>query len=218
MTPDDAGTSTLRTGALKVEPEGAPVRPRTSTGNSLRPAMVVLGLAVLILGLFAVLALVTSNHNAPVRTSGAPHAVAGTSLRAVPGTHVLSAIVQGGEPPSNIINAVLVPEGTVRISKQNNSGSADQYDSQVGLRADASQGALLSFFAAAMHEQGWQVFDNGPAANNPGAVEVLGKLAGTDGWYWEMGAVIPPTTFGAGAPAGGRTDFTIRLFQIPDSS
>jgi hypothetical protein len=160
---------------------------------------------------------VTSSHNAPVHSSGPPHAVPGTSLLAVPAAHVLSVIVQNGEPPSDIVNAVSVPEGTVRVSKQNNSGSADQFDSQVSLRVDVSQGALLSFFAAAMHQQGWQVFDKGPAANNPGAVEVLGKLAGSDGWYWEMGAVIPPTTFGAGAPAGGQTVFTIRLFQQPDN-
>ena len=91
-----------------------------------------------------------------------------------------------------------------------------QYDSQVVLRSDASQGALLSFFAAAMKQQGWQVFDHGPAANDPGATEVLGKLAGSDGWFWDMGAVIRPTSFSPGAPAGGWTDVTIRLYQESD--
>ena len=64
-----------------------------------------------------------------------------------------------------------------------------------------------------MKHQGWQVFDKGPAANDPGALEVLGKLAGSDGYYWEMGATIPPTTFPSGGPARGVTDFTVRLFQ-----
>jgi hypothetical protein len=214
MTPHDSGTDTLRTGPLTFEAE--PVRPRTSSGNSLRPAMIVLGLAVLILGLFAGLGLVTSHANAPVRTGTSPHAVPGTTLLAVPAAGVLSPIVKAGEPPSDILNAVSVPEGAVRISQQDNSGSAGQYDSQVGLRSDASQGALLAFFAATMKRQGWQVFDRGAAANDPGATEVLGKLAGSDGWYWEMGAVIPPTSFGPGAPASGQTDFTIRLFQQPD--
>ena len=109
-----------------------------------------------------------------------------------------------------------VPAGTVRISAQDNSAASAQYDSQVVLRSDASQGALLSFFAAAMKQQGWQVFDRGPAANDPGATEVLGKLAGSDGWFWDMGAVIRPTSFGPGAPAGGWTDVTIRLYQESD--
>jgi hypothetical protein len=216
MTPHDSGAGTLRTGPLKLDPEPPPVRPRTSTGNSLRPAMIVLGLAVLILGLFSLLGLVTSTQTPPVRTSTSPDVVSGTSLLAVPGARVLSVIVQGGEPPSDIINAVLVPKGAVRISSHDNSASAGQFDSQIGLRSDASQGALLTFFAAAMRQQGWQIFDRGPAANDPGADEVLGKLAGSDGWFWEMGAVIPPTTFGPGAPAGGQTDFTVRLFQQPD--
>jgi hypothetical protein len=216
MTPHDSGTGTLQTGALPLEPDAAPVRPRTSSGNSLRPAMIVLGLAVLILGLFAGLAVVTSHGNAPVQSSTAPRAVPGSPLLAVPAARVLSAIVDGGEPPSDIINAVLVPKDAVLISHQDNSASAGQFDSQVVVRSTASQGALLTFFASAMKEQGWQVYDRGPAANDPGATEVLGKLAGTDGWYWVMGAVIAPTSFGPGAPAGGQTDVTIRLYQESD--
>ena len=45
---------------------------------------------------------------------------------------------------------------------------------------------------------------------------MLGKLAGTDGYYWQMGAIISPTTFGQGAPPAGWTNFTIRLFQQSD--
>ena len=215
MTAPDSGTGTLRTGPLTRETE-APVRPRTSSGNSLRPAMVVLGLAVVILGGFAALGLLTSHPNAPVRAGASPHRVPGSTLLAVPATRVLSVMIKDGEPPSDIVNAVSVPAGTVRISAQDNSGASAQYDSQVMLRSAASQGALLSFFAAAMKQQGWQVFDRGPAADDPGATEVLGKLAGSDGWYWDMGAVIPPTSFGPGAPARGWTDVTIRLNQEPD--
>jgi hypothetical protein len=214
MTPHDSGTDTLRTSPLTAGPE--PVRPQTGSGNSLRPAMIVLGLAVLILGFFVGLGLLTSQPNAPVRTGSTPHTVPGSPLQAVPAAGVLAPIINGGEPPSDIINAVSVPAGAVRISQQNNSGSAGQFDAQIGLRSDASQGALLTFFAAAMREQGWQIFDRGAAANDPGATEVLGKLAGSDGWYWDMGAIISATTFGPGAPAGGQTDVTIRLFQESD--
>jgi hypothetical protein len=216
MTPHDSGTDTLRTSPLPVHPEPEPVRPRTGSGNSLRPAMIVLGLAVLILGFFVGLGLLTSHPNAPVHTGSTPRAVPGSPLQAVPAAGALAPIVSGGEPPSDILNAVSIPAGAVRTSVQNNSGSAGQFDSQIGLRSDASQGALLTFFAAAMREQGWQIFDRGAAANDPGATEVLGKLAGSDGWYWDMGAIISATSFGPGAPAGGQTDITLRLFQEPD--
>ena len=52
--------------------------------------------------------------------------------------------------------------------------------------------------------------------HDPGALEVLGKKAGSDGFFWEMGAVVSATTFGADAPPAGQTDFTVRLFQVPD--
>jgi hypothetical protein len=199
-----------------AEPPEAPLRPPTPGGFSIRPAMIVLGLGVLILAIFVTLGVVSSQSPAPVKTSGAPSAVPGTSLRAEPAGKDLAPIISLGEPPSNIVNAVLVPTGSVRISHQNNAAGAGQFDSQIVLRSSDSQGALLNFFASEMHQQGWQVFDRGPAANDPGALEVLGKLAGTDGYFWEMGATISPTTFGSGAPANGETDFTIRLLQQSD--
>ena len=68
-----------------------------------------------------------------------------------------------------------------------------------------------------MKLQGWQVFDRGPAANDPGALEVLGKLAGIgrlllgDGGDRLADDVRPrrlrPTA---------QTDFTIRLLQEED--
>ena len=196
--------------------ESAPLRPPTPGGFSIRPAMVVLGLAVLILAVFVTIGVLTSHSPAPVKTSGAPSAVPGSTLRAEPADGALKPIVGSGEPPTNIINAVTVPVGSVRISHQNNAAGAGQFDAQVTMRSADSQGALLAFFASTMHQQGWQVFDKGAAAHNPGALEVLGKLAGTDGYYWEMGTTIPPTTFGHGAPASGETDFTIRLLQQND--
>jgi hypothetical protein len=200
-----------------AEPAGAePLRPPTPGGFSIRPAMVVLALAVLILAVFVTLGIVSSHSPAPVKTGGAPNAVPGSTLRAQPAANALRPIVGSGEPPSNIINAVTLPVGSVRISHQNNAAGAGQFDAQVTLRSADSQGALLAFFASAMHQEGWQVFDKGAAAHNPGAVEVLGKLAGTDGYFWEMGATIPPTTFGHGAPPSGETDFTIRLLQQND--
>ncbi len=123
-----------------------------------------------------------------------------------------------GLPPTNIVDAVEIPRASVAVSSQNNTAAAEQYDAQVELRVGATQGALRIFFLAAMKKQGWQIISQGAASHNPGAIQVLGKLAGDDGYYWEMGAVIEPTTFPAGAPPTGDTDYTVRLFQLPDDS
>jgi hypothetical protein len=196
--------------------EALPVRPPTSAGFNMRFAMIVPGLGVLILAVFIGANFLTSNPVQPTHTSSATRVVSGTALRAEPARVVLAPITMDGEPPGNIVNAVYVPVGSVLLSHQNNSAAADQYDEQIGLRSDASQGALETFYEMDMKAQGWQIFEIGPADHNPGALEVLGKLAGSDGFYWEMGAVISATSFGANAPAAGDTQFTVRLFQVPD--
>jgi hypothetical protein len=212
MTLHDTGTELVDEGA----PAPRPQRPALPGGISMRPAMVVLGLAVLILFVFVTIGIVTTQSPQRVKTSSAPSAVTGTPLHATVAAGLLSPIIVAGEPPTNVLNAVSVPVGSVRTAHQNNAAGSGQYDAQVSFRSDNSQAALLSFFAADMKEQGWQIFDKGAAANDPGALEVLGKLAGTDGYYWQMGAIIAPTTFGQGAPAAGWTTFTVRLFQQSD--
>jgi hypothetical protein len=183
----------------------------------MRPAMIVFGLAALILVLFVTIAIVTSQAPAPIKHSGAPVGVPGVTLQAVPAAGLLAPIVTGGDPPNNILNAVSVPVGSVRVSHENNTAGAGQYDEQVTFRSDDSQAALLAFFAADMKLQGWQISDQGAARNDPHALEVLGKLAGSDGYYWDMGATVNATTFSPGGPARGTTHFTVRLFQEDDS-
>jgi hypothetical protein len=193
-----------------------PQRPPTSGGFSMRPAMIVVGLAALILVLFITIGILSTQSPAAVKHSKTEVAVPGVSLRAVPAATLLSPIASGGEPPNNILNAVDIPAGSVRISHENNSAGAGQYDAQVTFSSTDSQAALIAFYAADMKSQGWQISDQGAARNNPGALEVLGKLAGSDGYYWQMGATVNATTFPAGGPPRGSTHFTVRLFQAPD--
>jgi len=193
-----------------------PVRPPTGAGFNLKWAMIVPGLGVLILAIFIGASFLTSNPVQQIKTGTASINVSGSALQAVPARLDLTPIIKSGQPPGNIINATDVPKGSVRLSWQNNSAAAQQYDAQIQLRSNASQGALESFFRRDMKAQGWQIFEVGPADHDANAIEVLGKLAGSDGFYWEMGAVINPTTFGAHAPPTGDTQFTVRLFQVPD--
>jgi hypothetical protein len=193
-----------------------PQRPPASGGISMRPAMIVVGLAGLILILFITIGIVSTRAPAAVKHSKAEVVVPGVSLRSVQAATLLSPIASGGEPPNNILNAVYLPAGSVRVSHQNNTAGAGQYDAQVTFSSSDSQAALIAFYAADMKSQGWQIVDQGGARNEPGALEVLGKLAGSDGYYWEMGASVNATTFPVGGPPRGTTHFTVRLFQVPD--
>ena len=183
----------------------------------MRPAMIVVGLAALILVVFVTIGTGHPRRPGADRYLEEYRGRVGLLASCRPRRPALTAIARSGEPPSNIINAVSVPEGSTRVSHQNNSGSAGQFDAQVGLLSDASQGALLTFFLRDMKAQGWQVF-KGPA--RPATTPVPSRSwaswrapTATSGRWVRRSR---PTTFGAGAPPAGETDFTVRLFQVPD--
>jgi len=194
----------------------APVRPPPRTGFSMKAAMIVPGIGVVILALFIGAGFLTSNPVQQTGTSTRTFSVPGTTLRAQPAVTALAVIAVAGQPPGNIVNATSIPVGATRVSFRNNTASAQAYDAQIQLTIDSSQGAVENFYAKDLKLQGWQIFGTGPADNDPGAIEVLAKQAGSDGFYWEIGAVVSATTFGPGAPATGSTTFTLRLLQQPD--
>jgi hypothetical protein len=193
-----------------------PPRPPPRPGFSLKLAMIVPGLGVLILVAFITAEFLTTNTVQPTKTSAHAFAVPGTPLRAEPAVHDLKVITLSGQPPGNIINATSIPQGAQRTAYQNNSEAAQEYDAQITLTIDQSQAAVENFYRKDLKKQAWQIFSTGPAEHVAGGLEVLAKKAGADGFYWELGAVISPTTFGANAPAAGSTSFTLELVQEPD--
>jgi hypothetical protein len=178
--------------------------------------MIVPGIGMLILVLFIGAGILTSNPVQKTKISTRAFSVPGTSLRAIPGVTDLKVITFSGEPPGNIINSVAVPEGAKRTSFENNTAGAQGYDAKITLSADDSQAAVENFYQKDMKKQGWQILSTGPADHLAGGLEVLGKKAGSDGFYWEMGAVVSATSFGDGAPSTGATSFTIELIQEQD--
>ena len=182
----------------------------------MRPAMIVVGLAALILVVFITIGIVSTQSPAAVKHSNAALSVPGVSLRAVPAARLLAPIVTAGEPPNNILNAVSVPAGSVRVSHLNNSGGAGQYDSQVVFSSDDSQAALLAFYAADMKLEGWQVFDKGAPPTTPAPSR---SWASSPAPTATTGRWAPPSRrrrSARAARARGVTAFTIRLFQVPD--
>jgi hypothetical protein len=201
----------------------APTRPLppARANFSMRPALVVVGIAAGLILAFSVFAGITNQGSGTVSDAkGTPTKVRGTPLKAIRAADALKSIQQPGEPPSNIVDAVRVPTSARVVSHTNNGGEADQYDEQVELSVTGSQADLIDFYQVEMQSLGWHIFSTGAATNLPGGIQVLGQKAGDDGWYWDMGAIISPTTFPtSGANTGADvTKMTIRLFQVPDAS
>jgi hypothetical protein len=220
MAPEDLDTESAVAGNGATNghaPNRAPLPP--ARGNtSMKPAMIVLILAVGILVLFGAMSLFSGQQPTTSTAPSAPAPVRGTSLRAVPAATALKPIEQPGSPPGNIVNALTVPVGAVSHGRTDNSTSAGQYDEEMHFSLATSEGDVETFYRSELAAKGWKIESVGPATNAPGSVEVLAQKAGADGWYWEAGAVVSPTTFPKSGTGAESTDFTLRLFQVSDES
>ncbi len=210
---DTAGGPPVRAGSPTPTLPASPDPPAGRTpGPSVRPALIVVGLALLVLLVFGIGAALTNNP-----TPKAPKAakVKGTGLVAEPATATLHPIEILGTPPADVLDALVLPKGAHVVSDTPWSGST-QYAGDMSFRLGASQAALVTFFHTELRHDGWSVLSVGAAHDEPGATEVLAQRASSDGWFWEAGVVVYPTTFDhAGADT---TRFKLDLYEMPDAT
>ena len=191
-------------------------RPRELPGPSVKLALIVLLLAAGIV-MIGILAMVFWGSSRPVTAPSAVATAKGSPLTAVPAAPDLAPLVSSGEPPDDVVNSLVLPVGSVAGSVQDNTNSAESYDEQRSFTLNTSEQNVITFFEVELPARGWHVVSKGPPKNQSG-FEVLAQRAGSDGYYWEVGAVVAPTSFsGSGsATKTGRTQYEIRLFQIQD--
>ncbi|MFZ0665452.1 MAG: hypothetical protein WAM97_06830 [Acidimicrobiales bacterium] len=200
---------------LDADPMSAP--PKGMPGPSVKLALIVVAIAVVIvvLGLFA------QGFESSNPSESAPSSVAtakGSPIKAIPARSDLSPLIQSGEPPDDIVNAVVLPVGSQPGTVIDNTLAAEGYDEQRLFTLNEPEQKIISFYEAELPAEGWHVQSKGTPHNQTG-FEVLAQRAGSDGYYWEIGAVISPTTFPASGPdaKSGLTKFEIRLYQESDS-
>ena len=203
----------------------------------MKPVAVVVGIMVAIVVGFGTFSAVTSPPGSQAAPSSAPpgsaQKVPGTSLLAVPAARVLSPIEQPGVPPANILDSLWVPQGARDVSNSGHGPSTNLYDEHMTFQVSGTEGAVYTFYRTELARDGWKLAAAGTGQGAPGTLEVLAQKAGTDGWFWEAGVVIAPTTFGAGAGGAsgageasgsngaggaGTTSFTMTLFQTSAGS
>jgi hypothetical protein len=189
-------------------PEVPPApRPPLTTTTSLWPAGVILGLAVVMLGVFILIDFATNKGVVTVPTT-IPTVVGGLPLDAKP-TAALQYCLQSEEVPRNIDSAFIVPEKTVPRPGANTPDlGAGEYDCYEPMTTTgASSGSLIKFFDTQLEARGWNLFSKG--ASN-GDAQSLFQKAGSDGFYWELGVTVNKTT------ASG-VDWTFKIYQNSDT-
>jgi hypothetical protein len=202
----------------RAELQGRSVRSTRPPGPSVRPALVVVGIAAaLMIGGTVASGLAGSQSGAPAKHSSIT--AKGSPLTAEPAKSSLSTITSAGEPPGNVLDALTLPVGTkVNPGTATNAG-VGLYDRSLSFVVADSEQKVIEFFRVQLHAQLWTDMTEGPAKNGPG-FQIIGQHPGSDGYEWEVGVTVMPETFspsaGAGAATNGVTPFTMRLFQQSD--
>lgn len=195
-------------------PAGPPRR--EMPGPSVKLALVVIFLAVIVV----VAGLIAQIFTGSTPPAPAPVSVAtakGSPLKAIPAAPDLAPLISSGVPPDDIVNAIVLPAGSAPGAVIDDTSGAQSYDEQRLFSIVAPQQKVITFFKVELAAQGWHVESTGKPRNQPG-IEVLAQRAGSDGYYWEIGAVVSSSTFPSSGPGHttGLTQFEVRLFQVSD--
>jgi len=176
------------------------------------PALVVLGLAAFLL-IGGVVASAVSSGSNPSFAIRHVTLTDGTNVDLAPAVTKLHAIVSNDEPPADIIGNLGVPVESTLTGIVNSDQHTAQFDRTAQLRSQLAQTQVIETYASLFRSTGWQVIYNGPAPQGtPGSTEVLAKRGSGDGFYWETGVVVSPTT-----PAG-TTPYSVEVFETPDGN
>jgi hypothetical protein len=162
----------------------APKPPLTTT-TSIWPAAGVLILAVVVLGSFMLINVISDQGVATTTTTVA--SVVG-GLNTETSKVILQNCQQPDNPPTNIADAFLVPVSTQSTgpTRLPNEGAGD-FDCFRPLVTQTSSGALLQYYKTQLEARGWNLFSTGSSSGSP---QVLFQKAGSDGFYWVVGITV----------------------------
>ena len=211
---------------------GADPPPGRPPGPSTKPALIVLGLTLVIFTVGVVLEVLSGSQSRPTPAPTSIATAPGAVLHAVPARPLLRSIVTVGEPPDDLLNALAVPRGTTPVPGTALNRGVELYDRSLRLEVPATEQAVISFFRAQLPAQHWRRLSQGTAAKVPG-YQILEQHPASDGHEWEIGVTVSPTVFPGQAPsspgsasggsvapppATGTTAFTLRLFSVSDQA
>ena len=137
----------------------------------------------------------------------------GTVVHLTPATTAMKSVVSEGQPPADILGNLAVPSGSPVVRTVNSDQGAGQFDRTVYFTSGLSSDQVVDAYLTVLPELGWKVIYDGSGAQRSGqGTEVLAKRGSGDGYYWEVGAVVSPTT------STGSTPFFLELYELPDDS
>jgi len=177
-------------------------QPPLTTTTSLKPAAVVLGIAVFVLIFFTSINIVAnptvnSTTTIPIVVGALPIDTAST---------LLSECQLPDNPPPDINAALLIPIRSSAESPMKWRGKGPGgYDCARDLLTAASSSELLNFYKSQLQARGWKAFSQGDGYHSK-QPQMLFQKSGSDTFYWILGVSVNRST-------ANTTLFTLRLYQ-----
>jgi hypothetical protein len=195
------------------EPEAIDPEHRTYQKASVRgPALIVLGIAAFII-VAGIVASALSSGGSPTLSIHSATIPDGTVVHLTPAADAMHPIVSLGEPPADILGNLAVPAASPVTGTFDADRGQGQFDRTVSFHTGLSSNQVVDLYRNILPRLGWQVVYVGSAAQRgKQGTEVLGKHGSGDGFYWEVGVVVSPTT------SSGTTLFSVELFQLADDN
>ena len=198
---------TTHAGAVQVDSDATNKSP-----SAKGPALVVLGIAVFIV-LVGTIGSALESGSAPTLSIHSVTIPDGSVVPMTPAATAMKSVVSGGQPPADIIGNLAVPSKSPVVRTVNSDQGVAQFDRTVYFTSGLSSDQVVSAYRTLLPELGWKVIYDGSGAQRSGqGTEVLAKRGSGDGFYWEVGAVVSPTT------STGSTPFFLELYELPDDN
>jgi len=177
-------------------------QPPLTTTTSMKPAAVVLGIAVFVLIFFTTINIVAN-----------PTVNSTTTIPIVVGALPIdetSTVLQGCQlpdnPPADISNALLVAKFSSASSAMRWRGKGPGgFDCARDITTAASSSEVLSFYKSHLEARGWKLFSQGGGYHSK-KPQMLFQRSGSDTFYWILGVSVIRSDAHA-------TTFTFRIYQ-----
>ena len=134
-----------------------------------------------------------------------------TDLSPQPGGPFWTPILNSGEPPSDVLSNLVVPQGAKVTSYDNLDGGTSQYDRSAVFFVDAASADVLGFYNLELPSLGWKLRGAAPTKDHRGTI-LLGYRFSSDSYEWQLQVSAEPTV------RNGRTGtkLTLEAYQQSD--
>jgi hypothetical protein len=168
------------------------------------PALIFLAVvAFFSLGGFLLAALSSSPKTPPAPIGK----VAGSKIAAASASSFLSKIEVSGEPPANVIEAIVVPTGSTLSSFHREAENLELFAGSVTLLAPDQASDVVSFYRLELNHEKWKVTRTDATLDGKGS-ELFATIGGSDGFYWELEVTVESSNPSV-SPALGGGDATV---------